>query len=112
MEIISNEEVIAINQDPSDTAGDRIAKRADGSQVWSRDLYNGDKCVVLYNSGNGGKSKTAVTVGLTWDMIGWANSNSVEIRDLWRKKTLGKFTGGYNATINARDVQMLRIKKL
>ena len=118
MEIISNEEVIAINQDSSNTGGDRVHKGGDGGQVWARDLQNGEKCVVLYNSGNGGKGKKAVTVAVTWDMIGWTATSTgaenvvVEVRDLWNKKTLGQFTGGYNASIDARDVQMLRVKKV
>jgi len=51
-------------------------------------------------------------------MIGWTATSTgaenvvVEVRDLWNKKTLGQFTGGYNATIDARDVQMLRVKKV
>ena len=36
--ILMNEEVIAINQDDLATAADRIFKRADGAQIWARDL--------------------------------------------------------------------------
>lgn len=119
--ILKNREVIAINQDALSTAGDRIFVDRNGvAQVWSRDLANGDKCVVLYNSG-GGKSESAssLVVGVTWDMLGWQNDELsdgkdvlVEVRDLWAQSTLGNFSQGYNATLKARDVQMLRLKKL
>ena len=43
--------MIAINQDALGTGGDRVYNGNDGGQVWSRELSNGDKCVVLYNNG-------------------------------------------------------------
>lgn len=109
MELISNAEVIAINQDPSNTGGDRIFNGTLGEQVWSRPLANGDKCVVLYNSGVGKKS---LNLGITWGMVGWNEQSVVHVRDLWGKKNLGNFTRGYNASVDARDIQMLRLKKI
>jgi alpha-galactosidase len=116
MEIIGNEEVIAINQDPSNTGGDRIFNGTDGQQVWARDLANGDKCVVLYNSGKGKSHGDELTVEVTWDMLGWNTGVEeggviVEVRDLWKKETLGNFTSGFNATLAVRDVQMLRLRR-
>ena len=64
MEIISNTEVIAINQDASGTAGDRIYNDTEGRQVWSRPLANGDICVVIYNSG---VLKRDLNVQVRWD---------------------------------------------
>jgi hypothetical protein len=61
-------QVIAIDQDPSNTAGDRIQNHTDGSQVWARNLANGDKAVVLFN---GGRKGTAPSVGVTWIELGW-----------------------------------------
>ena len=109
MELISNEEVIAINQDASNTGGDRIFNGTLGNQVWSRPLANGDKCVVLYNSG---VSKKSLNVGITWGMVGWDEQSVVHIRDLWGKKNLGNFTLGYNASVGPRDIQMLRLKRI
>ena len=126
MQIIGNEEVIAINQDPSNTGGDRIFNDTNGRQVWARDLANGDKCVVLYNSGKGKSHGDKLIVGVTWDMLGWntkfvldndgngvkeGNDVIVEVRNLWKKETLGNFTNGYNATLAVRDVQMLRLRR-
>jgi alpha-galactosidase len=111
-EIIGNKEVIAINQDPSNTGGDRILNDTEGRQVWARDLVNGDKCVVLYNSGNGRSHRKKLIVKVTWDMIGWGNTGViVEVRDLWKKETLGNFSGGYNSSIAVRDVQMIRLRR-
>jgi len=38
--ILMNPEVIAINQDPSNTAGDRLRNETGGGQVWARDLVS------------------------------------------------------------------------
>ena len=84
-------------------------------QVWARDLANGDKCVVLYNSGASKENgqTDGQKVGVTWEMLGWNGSDvRVQVRDLWAQATLGNFTRGYNATLKPRDVQMLRVKKL
>ena len=121
MEILSNDEVIAINQDPSFTGGDRIFNDTDGRQVWARDLANGDKCVVLYNSGNGKSHGKKLVIEVTWKMLGWEAKSDpadntdqdviVHVRDLWAKKSLGNYSGGYNGTIAVRDIQMLRLRR-
>lgn len=109
--IITNKEVIAINQDRSATAGDRIWVGAHGEQVWSRPLFNGDVCVVLYNSGRNGTESRVV--GVEWGMIeGWSSSTVVGVRDVWEQKEMGKFTGGLNATLKVKDVMMLRLTKV
>jgi len=99
--------VIAINQDGSNTAGDRIANGTNGEQTWSRPLLNGDKAVILYNSG---QSKKPQVVGVTWAEVGWPESASVTVRDLWAAEDLGTFRGGYNATVGPREVAMLRLQ--
>jgi hypothetical protein len=55
-------------------------------------------------------------VEVTWDMLGWNTGVEeggviVEVRDLWKKETLGNFTSGFNATLAVRDVQMLRLRR-
>ena len=116
MEILSNDEVIAINQDPSFTGGDRIFNDTDGRQVWARDLANGDKCVVLYNSGNGKTHGKEISDRSNMEDVGLGSKSDpadniiVHVRDLW-EKSLGNYSGGYNGTIAVRDVQMLRLRR-
>jgi len=111
MEIIANEQVIAISQDLAGMGGDRIFNGTRGDQVWLKKLSNGNKCVVLYNSGVTGKAH--VNVQVTWEMIGWDNvgdaKTMVQVYDLWNKEDLGIFMGGYNISVAPRDVQMLRL---
>jgi hypothetical protein len=54
--ILTNEEVIAINQDPAGIQGRKL--RDDGKQeVWGRPLRGGDRAVVLLN-----RADTATTI--------------------------------------------------
>lgn len=101
--IIANPEVIAIDQDQLFVSGDRIALPPTGGQVWLKELFNGDKAVILYNNGT-----QPVNIAVTWQDIGWSNTAAVAIRDLWKRSNVGVFTGGYNATIASHDVLLFR----
>eukprot|EP00037_Helgoeca_nana_P037571 m.16613 g.16613 ORF g.16613 m.16613 type:complete len:404 (+) comp9060_c0_seq1:42-1253(+) len=103
-EILMNKEVIAINQDPLITAGDRVSGKQGGPQVWVRSLANGDKAVVLFNSGS-----ADVAIGVTWASLN-CTSSTYAVRNLWNQTDLGHYTGEFNASsIAARDVLLLRI---
>ena len=45
--------MIAIDQDASATAGDRLHADAAGKQLWARPLAGGDVAAVLYNNNSG-----------------------------------------------------------
>lgn len=46
-ELITNEELIAINQDPNEQG--RLVADSEGSQVWAKTLSNGDTAIALLN---------------------------------------------------------------
>jgi len=103
--ILMNPEVIAINQDDLITAGDRLRGSEGTSQVWVRPLANGDKAVVLYNSGN---AKTPLHINVTWAELGLSATNHT-VRDLWQRKSLGSMSGGYSTSIGPHDVSFIRV---
>jgi len=105
-EILTNEEVIAIDQDPLSITGKRIFNATDGGQAWSKPLEQGNLAVILYNSHN----KNNITVTVTWDQLGLNPNKSFEVRDLWQKKSLGQVSGKFESrTLPPHDVQMLKI---
>ena len=78
LNLLSNEEIIAINQDSLGKQGDRTNAVGD-TEVWSGPLQNGDVAVVLFNKGT-----TSNDVVTDFSSLGITTS-SVSIRDLLNK---------------------------
>jgi alpha-galactosidase len=115
--LLSNDEVIAINQDPLGKAA-RLVLEKDGFQVWKRELANGDYAVGIFNIDGYGKTpqsyfrwgnETATNFQLNFNEIG-LNGN-FNIRDVWRQKNLGKFNESINTSIRHHGVMMYRFSK-
>ena len=68
MRILTNDEVIAVNQDKLGVQGNKT-KIMDTSEIWTGPLSDGSKAVILLNRG----SMTA-TITAQWSDIGWDNS--------------------------------------
>ncbi len=100
--ILTNPEVIAVDQDPAGVQGHRVSK--EGSlEVWVKPLSDGSKAVGLFDFETGGAPIT-----VNFRDIGLADSATV--RDLWARKDLGVFQGNYTATVPDHSAAMLRIK--
>jgi alpha-galactosidase len=106
--ILMNADVIAIDQDASATAADRVRNDSRGVQLWARELSGGDKAVLLFNGG----WRHLSNVSVSWAEIGWDRADKVVVRDLWARRDLGVFAGEYAAPeIARRDVALLRLSK-
>lgn len=52
-EILLNDELLAVNQDPSSTAGGLVYKPfGTGAEVWMRQLVDGSAAIGVFNPGN------------------------------------------------------------
>jgi alpha-galactosidase len=103
-EILTNKEVIALDQDPLGYQG--VPVRTDGvHSVWTKPLNeSGARGVVLFNG-----SDSAADMSVTWTDIG-LRAGSATARDLWTHADLGAFTDSYTATaIPPHDVVVLRV---
>jgi alpha-galactosidase len=103
--ILTNREVIAVDQDPAGIEATRVAHSGD-ADVWVRVLADGGRAVALLN-----RSESARQISVSWPELGFGNSAGL-VRDLWRGKDVGKFSGSYQATVAAHAVMMLRIGKV
>jgi alpha-galactosidase len=102
-DILTNGEVIAIDQDPLGKQGFRV--RDDGDlEVWARPLADGSRAVILFNRGT---TETEITVN--WPEIAYTGTISARVRDLWQHKDMGAFTGSYKAAVPGHGVVMVRI---
>ncbi|KAJ6846443.1 alpha-galactosidase-like [Iris pallida] len=100
LEILSNSEVIAVNQDKLGVQGQKV--KSDGDlEVWAGPLSGGRVVVVLWNRGSGKASITA-----NWSDIGLKSSDVVKARDLWAHKTISSVQGKLTATIGSHSCKM------
>ncbi len=101
--ILTNKELIAVDQDPLGKQGARVRKDGD-SEVWSRQLKNGSRAVVLFNRG-----PIPAEISVTWEEIGYAPRMEAEVRDLWAGKKLGKYSGGFSSRVASHDVVVINV---
>ncbi|CAI0471803.1 unnamed protein product [Linum tenue] len=80
-EILSNDEVIAVNQDKLGVQGKKVKKEGD-LEVWAGPLSHNRVAVVLWN-----RSSSNATVTAEWPDLGLDPSAIVEVRDLWEHLT-------------------------
>ncbi len=100
--ILTNPEVIAIDQDPLGVQGHRVTQEGP-LEVWMKPLEDGSKAVGLFNRGWGAMP---VTVGLRDLGVG----GSAAVRDLWARKDMGRFQEIYTALVPQHGVVMIKVK--
>jgi alpha-galactosidase len=104
-EILTNAEVVAVNQDPLGNQGRLVATPQPNVQVWSRELSGQNaRAVALLN-----RTAAAVSVTVHWSDIGLTAANAT-VRNLWTHMDLGAFSKSFTATnIPRHGVMMLRV---
>ncbi len=103
-EILTNKEVIAIDQDRLGRQGRRVHKDGD-LEVWARPLEGGNRAAVLLNRGTVEKPIT-----VNWLDLDYPGHVTAVVRDLWQKKDLGKFKDGFSAQVPPHSVVMITVK--
>jgi alpha-galactosidase len=102
-EILTNKEVIAIDQDRLGRQGRRISQNGD-LEIWARLLSDGGRAVILFNRGT-----KESEIGVTWEQLAYPNHLSAKVRDLWAHKDLGSLTGGYATKVGPHAIVMLKV---
>ncbi len=89
--LLTNEEVLAVNQDALGTHAKRIVQQGT-TEVWARDLSGGRKAVALFNRGT-----QDATVAVSFAQLGVAGSPAV--RDVWNRADVTGMTAGISVTV-------------
>ena len=89
--LLTNEEVLAVNQDALGTHAKRIAQ-ASSTEVWARDLSGGRKAVALFNRGT-----QDATVAVSFAQLGVSGTPAV--RDLWNRADVTGMTTGISVNV-------------
>jgi hypothetical protein len=101
-DILTNKELIAINQDPRGIQGYKVYDNGD-HEIFNKPLADGTTAVLLLNRGS-----EAADITVTWDQINLKGRQKV--RDLWLDKDLGKFKDAYTAAgLEQHDHVLLKI---
>jgi alpha-galactosidase len=99
--ILTNHEVISINQDKLGKQGDRVW--AEGSQeIWVRELEGGAKAVGIFN-----RFDWPQAIQVDWVKLGM--KNAMKARDIWAGKDLGTLPGKYAVQIPGHGVLLLKL---
>jgi alpha-galactosidase len=104
-EILTNAEIIAVDQDPLAQQGRLVASPGSSLQVWSKTLVGNDvRAVALLNRGT-----TSASITVRWSDLGLP-AGGATVRDLWAHADLGDFAASYTAAgVPAHGVAMLRV---
>jgi beta-glucosidase len=112
-EILTNRDVIAVNQDPLGVQGYRHRVVAGAVEVWARPLASGDWAFTFLN-----RSNAPFKTSFDWTTPAVADPLSnrkleglYAIRDLWSKQSRGDTSAPFVAEIPPHDVVMVRLKE-
>jgi alpha-galactosidase len=103
-EILTQQEVIAVDQDVAGRQGHRVRKSGN-VEVWSKSLHDGSRAVVLLNRGT-----VSEQISVAWEDLGYPAHLSARVRDLWQAKDLGEHQGTFSATVMPHSVVMVTLK--
>jgi alpha-galactosidase len=116
VEILTNKEVIAVDQDSLGVQGFRHVAE-DNVEIWFKPLAKGDWAICVLN-----RKHTPHQFTFDWkkEEVGDAFSKRearfattvYRVRNLWTKKDLGTTNGILNAEVPGHDVLMLRLSKI
>jgi alpha-galactosidase len=101
LSLLTNDEVIEVDQDPLGKPGYRVYKNGD-TEVWAKQLEDGSCAAGLFNRGEKESDVTAY-----WSDLRVSGKQSV--RDLWRQKDLGGFRDKFTASVPRHGVVMIKI---
>ena len=102
--ILTNAEVIALNQDALGVQGHRVWNNTAGHDVWAAPMANGDVAVVLLN-----RADSAANITAQWSDIGMKAGANATVRDLWSKQGLGTFTDSITLSVGSHASRTLRL---
>ncbi|MGW2474364.1 NPCBM/NEW2 domain-containing protein [Streptomyces sp. NPDC001665] len=100
-DILSNEEVIAVDQDPLGRQGEVLSSEG-GRWVVAKEMKDGSRAVALFN-----ETDSAQRISTTATAVGLPRASGYTVRDLWDHTTRNT-AGGLSATVPPHGTVLLR----
>ena len=101
--ILTNADVIAVDQDSLGVQGRRVAA-SNGGEVWMRPLSDGGRAVILLNRGQATRR-----INVQWSDLGYPAELTLGVRDLWQHAEMGVFKGAYAVDVPPQAAIMIRL---
>jgi len=106
VDILTNLEAIAVDQDPLGVQG-RVVWNDGNVSLWAgKPLADGSQAVLVLYQG-----KYRAEKKIYWEELGLRASDELYVRDLWSHETSGPHAGGFTASVGPDDVAFLRLSK-
>jgi alpha-galactosidase len=102
LSILTNPEVVAVNQDAKGVQGHRVAEEGP-LEVWAKPLADGSMAVGLFNRGG-----TQDPMTVNFSDLGF--SGQIMLRDLWNHKDLGSFQDHFTVEVPRHGVVLLKVR--
>lgn len=99
--LLSNDEVLALDQDPLGHQARRVAKSG-FTEAWVKDLADGSKAVALFNRG-----LLTYDITATWKQLGIEGPQ--QVRDVWRQKNIGTQQQEFKSSVPPHGVVLVRL---
>jgi len=99
--LLSNDEVLDVDQDTLCKQAVQVGGEGD-LKIYAKPMDDGSLAVGLFNTG-----ASAATVTANWSDL--KISGKQRVRDLWRQKDLGIFSGKFETTVASHGVVLVRI---
>ena len=102
LDILTNKEVIAVDQDAKGQQGRRLSQEGP-LEVWAKPLADGSVAVGLFNRG-----ESVNPIMVNFKDLGIRKQ--VQVRDLWQHKNLGFFDGGFTAQVAKHGAVLVKVQ--
>jgi alpha-galactosidase len=102
--LITNHDVIDVDQDPLGKPAKRIATSSAGLEVWARPLADGTTALGLFN-----RTRTAQKITVTWSQLKLKGFQPV--KDLWERRSIGTIKNGLTEKVPWHGAKLYKIGK-
>ncbi len=103
VELLTNKEVIAVDQDKLGRQGDRVSEEGP-IEVWAKPLADGSKAVGIFN-----RQQNPMTAIVDLKTLGLGSE--VKARDLWNHANMGALSSPYTVKIPGHGAVLLKVWK-
>ncbi len=105
LEILTNKEAIAINQDPLGKQGYRFMDHK-GKEIWVKELSDGDMAICFFND-----EDVHLPLRINWKHF-YILDEKYKVRDIWNKIDFGTTEKEMEFEVASHDALLLRLTKI